>query len=233
VSPESGGALRRLAGAALDHTAGHQNMHRWASRVDGANAHTPRGSRERLEYPWRPAPERGGAGLAGVRVPVLQCTNWTKKGGEVLLTTQGRRRRAGRRGRYCGGEDQRWRRFGGAPAARMKGVLKRACLQSESKGGSGSSGLTLNSHRERGRRGEAEGACGGRRLPLMVAVISGRGEGKGNRRFENASKCRLDWPTRAGRKGREGGRARRDLRRRRAGRGRGGGQKKGRGRRHR
>jgi hypothetical protein len=60
---------------------------------------------------------RGGAGLAGARVPVLQCMTWTKKGGEVLLTTQGRRRRAGRRGRYCGGEDQRRRRFGGAPAA--------------------------------------------------------------------------------------------------------------------
>jgi hypothetical protein len=61
-----------------------------------------------------------------------------------------------------------------------KGMLKHVCLQCESKGASRSSGSTLNSNRERGRRGEAEGACGGRRLPLKVVDISGRSGGKGN-----------------------------------------------------
>jgi hypothetical protein len=83
----------------LNRAAVHQIVRGWVLRVAGANAHTSRGSRERLEHPWRSAPERGDAGLAGARVPLLQCTGWTEKGGEVLLTTQGRRRRAGRRGR--------------------------------------------------------------------------------------------------------------------------------------
>jgi hypothetical protein len=62
----------------------------------------------------------------------------------------------------------------------VKGMLKRVCLQCESKGASRSSGSTLNINQERGRRGEAEGACGGRRLPLKAADISGRSGGKGN-----------------------------------------------------
>jgi hypothetical protein len=66
--------------------------------------------------PQRPAPKRGGARLAGVRVPVLWCACRTKKGGEALLTTQGRRWRACRRERSCGDEDRRWR-LGSATAA--------------------------------------------------------------------------------------------------------------------
>jgi hypothetical protein len=62
----------------------------------------------------------------------------------------------------------------------VKGMLKRVCLQCESKGASRSSGSTLNINQERGRRGEAEGACGGRCLPLKAADISGRSGGKGN-----------------------------------------------------
>jgi hypothetical protein len=53
----------------------------------------------------------------------------------------------------------------------VKGMLKRVCLQCESKGASRSSGSTLNINQERGRRGEAEGACGGRCLPLKAADI--------------------------------------------------------------
>jgi hypothetical protein len=65
-----------------------------------------------------------------------------------------------------------------------KGMLKCVCLQCESKGASRSSGTTLNSHRERGRRGEEGGSCDGRRLPLMAAASRARAEEKGNGRFE-------------------------------------------------
>jgi hypothetical protein len=62
------------------------------------------------------------------------------------------------------------RRRGTEAAAKVKGELGRVCLQCESKGESRSSGSSLNSNQERGRRGEAEGSCGGRRLPLMAAA---------------------------------------------------------------
>jgi hypothetical protein len=71
-----------------------------------------------------------------------------------------------------------WQR-GTEATAKVKGLLERACLQSEGKGGSRSSGSSLISNQERRRRGEAEGLGGGRRLPLMAAAISGRGLRKG------------------------------------------------------
>jgi hypothetical protein len=108
----------------------------------------------------------------------------------------------------------------------VKGMLKRVCLQCESKGASRSSSSTLNSNRERGKGGEAEGASDGRGLPLKAAGISGRSGGKGKRLDLNARKCRLNWPARASRKGKGSGRARRGSRRRRTGRGRGGGEER-------
>jgi hypothetical protein len=78
-------------------------------------------------------------------------------------------------------------------------------LQCEGKGESGSSGLTLNSNRERGRRGEAERASGGRRLPLKAAGISGRSGRKGKRPDLNARKYCLNWPARRVGRGKEAG----------------------------
>jgi hypothetical protein len=71
------------------------------------------------------------------------------------------------------------RRRGTEEAAKVEGLLELACLQSEGKGGSRSSGSSLNSSQERRRRGEAEAFGGGRRLPLMAAAFSGRGLRKG------------------------------------------------------
>jgi hypothetical protein len=70
---------------------------------------------------------------------------------------------------------------GGTKAAAMvKGMLKRVCLQCESKGESGSSGSTLYSNRERERGGDTEGASG-RRPSREVGPSNGpenEGEGK-------------------------------------------------------
>jgi hypothetical protein len=114
----------------------------------------------------------GGLGIDNLRLDKL---------GEPLVNQK--RKKEGRRGSsFTGGGDD-------TAAARNKGgdngergVLKRVCLQGEGKGASRSSGSTLNSDQERGRRGEAEGACGSRRLPLKAADISGRSGRKGNGR---------------------------------------------------
>jgi hypothetical protein len=58
------------------------------------------------------------------------------------------------------------------------------CLQCVGKGASRSLGSTLNSNRERGRPGEAEGSCGGRRLPLMVAESWAGAKERRNDRIE-------------------------------------------------
>jgi hypothetical protein len=84
----------------------------------------------------------------------------------------------------------------------VKGLLERTCLQSEGKGGSRSSGSSLNRNQERRRRGEAESLGGGRRLPLMVAAISARGLRKGNSQIEHVRVNCLNWPARVRRKGR-------------------------------
>jgi hypothetical protein len=62
-----------------------------------------------------------------------------------------------------------------------RGLLERVCLQCEGKGESRSPDSSLNSNQERRKRGEAERLGGGRRLPLIAAVISGRGLRKGKR----------------------------------------------------
>jgi hypothetical protein len=84
----------------------------------------------------------------------------------------------------------------------VEGLLERACLQSEGKGGSRSSGSSLNRNQERRRRGEAEGLGGGRRLPLMAAAVSARGLWKGNGQIEHAQVICLNWPAQVRRKGR-------------------------------
>jgi hypothetical protein len=94
-----------FTGAALDHAVGHHFVCMWALRLAGANAHTPRGSRERLVHPWRPTPKGGGAGLAGVRAPVLRHAWMIGDGGKLILTTKRQRKRACWRGRGYGSED--------------------------------------------------------------------------------------------------------------------------------
>jgi hypothetical protein len=94
-----------FVGAALDHAVGHHFVRVWALRVAGANAHTPRGSRGRLVHPRRMAPKGGGAGIAGVRAPVLRHAWMTGDGRKLILTTKRRRKRTCRRGRGYGGED--------------------------------------------------------------------------------------------------------------------------------
>jgi hypothetical protein len=107
----------------------------------------------------------GGLGVNNLRLDKL---------GEPLANQK--RKKEGRRDlSFTGGSDDTAaaRNRGGSKGER--GVLERVCLRCESKGKSRSSGSSLNSNQERGRRGEAERSCGGRRLPLMAAVISGRG----------------------------------------------------------
>jgi hypothetical protein len=99
-----------FAGATLDHTVGHHFVRVWALRVAEANAHTSRGSRGWLVHPLRPALKGGGAGLAGVRAPVLRHVPEMRKDGDTMLTAQGwfeddhERRRSG-----GNGEQRRWR----------------------------------------------------------------------------------------------------------------------------
>jgi hypothetical protein len=106
----------------------------------------------------------------------------------------------------------------------VKGMLKRVCLQCESKGARRSSSSTLSNNRERGKGREAEGTSGGWLLSLKAAGILGRSGGKGKWLDLNARKCLLNWPARASRKGKGSGRPRRGSRRHQIGRGRGGGE---------
>jgi hypothetical protein len=78
-----------LAGAALDHAAGHRFARERALRVAERHAHTSRGSGRWIEFPLRPTPEGGGAGFAGVRVPVLRRVLKGKTTRKMLLTTRG------------------------------------------------------------------------------------------------------------------------------------------------
>jgi hypothetical protein len=71
ASPECGGTRRELAGTAPDHAVGHHFSRERALCVAERHAHSSRGSGRWIELPRRPAPEGGGAGFAGVRVPVL------------------------------------------------------------------------------------------------------------------------------------------------------------------
>jgi hypothetical protein len=86
-SPECGGARRELAGAALDHAVGHRFARERALRVDERHTHPSRGSGRWIELPRRPAPEGGGAGFAGVRVPVLRRVLEGKTTRKTMLTT--------------------------------------------------------------------------------------------------------------------------------------------------
>jgi hypothetical protein len=99
-----------LAGAALDHAAGRQNVHKRVLHKAGVLANTTVQKGWRFRRPRRLAPEGGGADLAGVRASVLRCTCKTKDGGMRLLTTRRQSESVHRRGRSDGDEDQRRRR---------------------------------------------------------------------------------------------------------------------------
>jgi hypothetical protein len=167
VSPVSGDAWRRLAGASLDHAVGHQFVRMWAPHVTGAIAHTPRGSKEWLVHPWRPTPEGGDAGLAGVRAPVLRHVWMTRDGGKLMLTTRRRSGSSCRRRKDDGDEVQRRQRARGGAladevAALGEGIALGAWLRCKCEREVRELELGLN--RDRGR-GERRGR-GGQRLAI-------------------------------------------------------------------
>jgi hypothetical protein len=112
ASPECGGARRELVGAAPDHAVGHHFARERALRVAERHAHSSRGLGRWIKLPRRPAPKGGGAGFAGVRVPVLRRVLKGKTTRKTMLTTRGNVGRAlGRRGASSDGVRRR-RRLG-------------------------------------------------------------------------------------------------------------------------
>jgi hypothetical protein len=101
-----------FAGAAQDQAVGRRFARGRVLHVAERHAHSSRGSGRWIGPPRRPAPEGGGAGFVGVRVPVLRCELKGKAAGKMMLTTQGNVGRAhGRRGGSRDGV-QRRRRLG-------------------------------------------------------------------------------------------------------------------------
>jgi hypothetical protein len=110
TSLECGGARRELAGAALDYAVGHHFARERALRVAERHAHASRASGRWIGLPRRPAPEGGGVGFAGVRVPVLRCELKGKAARKMMLTTRGNVGRAhGQRGGSSDGVRRRQR----------------------------------------------------------------------------------------------------------------------------
>jgi hypothetical protein len=76
-----------------------------STRCWSAREHN-RAKRVAVPATWTAYTKGGGAGLAGVRAPVLRCACRTKDGGMRLLTTQRRSKGVHERGRSDSDENQ-------------------------------------------------------------------------------------------------------------------------------